>query len=283
MAGVRAGWTGGRLSAGLFAAVRDYAYRKAGIELVEGKQEMVAARLWRRVRVLGFESVEAYWEAVRRDRTGGMEADLLDALATNHTGFFREPAHFEFLRRRIVPDLRERGAFTIWSAACSSGEEPYSIAVALVEEMGEAALTRARVRASDLSGRALGVGRAGIYPAERFENWSAAWRRRYLLRGKNGQAGRCRMRPEIRRMVDFERVNLMDPLGPEGPYPLILLRNVMIYFDRAGQERVVAAVTGKLEPGGYLFIGHSESLNGVRHELEAVEAAVYRKPVGGRA
>jgi chemotaxis protein methyltransferase CheR len=276
-----AGATTSGLSAGLFAAVQDFAYRKAGMDLQEGKQEMVAARLWRRARVLGFATLEAYFEAVRRDRTGELEADILDALATNHTSFFREPAHFAFLRREIVPRLKMRRQFTIWSAASSSGEEAYSIAVTLVEEIGPAAYGQARVRASDISTKVLRQARAGIYPADRFAQWSLDWRRRYLLRGKGEEAGRFRFRPELRRMLEFERVNLMTPLGPEGPYPLIFLRNVMIYFDRPTQERVVAAMTAKLEPGGYLFIGHSESLNGVEHGLEPVQAAIYRKPGGG--
>lgn len=269
--------TGARLSARLFEEVREFAYRTAGIELQDGKQEMVAGRLWKRARVLGYPTAEAYFRAVQSDKSGDLQLDILDALTTNFTSFFREPAHFEFLKAKILPALRSRGQFTVWSAASSSGEEPYSIAVTLVEELGEAAFQQARVRASDLSTKVLRNAEAGIYPEERFRNLSEGWRSKYLLRGKGSQAGQYRFRPEIRRMMQFERINLMEPLPAEGPFPVIFLRNIMIYFDRPTQERVVAAMTAKLEPGGYLFVGHSESLNGIQHSLEHVQVAIYRK------
>jgi chemotaxis protein methyltransferase CheR len=276
---------GGKLSARLFAQVRDFAYKTAGIELPDGKQEMVAGRLWKRARVLGFDSAESYFQAVQSDRSGELQQDILDALTTNFTSFFREPAHFEFLKTKILPSLRNRRQFTIWSAASSSGEEPYSIAVTLIEELGSAAFEQARVRASDISSKVLRLAEAGVYPEERFRGLDEGWRRRYLLRGKATQAGQYRFRPEIRRMVEFLRLNLMEPLPTVGPFPLIFLRNIMIYFDRTTQERVVAAMTTKLEPGGYLFVGHSESLNGIEHSLEHVQVAIYRKPgtLEGRA
>lgn len=267
-----------RLSPRLFGEVRDYAYRVAGIELADGKRDMVAGRLWKRARILGYASIEAYFAAVLNDRTGELETDLLDALTTNFTSFFREPAHFEFLKNKILPVVRNRRQFTIWTAASSSGEEPYSIAVTLAEALGASAHLQAKVRASDISTKVLRMAEAGIYPEERFRSLSADWRSRYLLRGKGQQQGHYRFRPEIRRMVEFHRINLMEPLPAEGPFPLIFLRNIMIYFDRPTQEKVVAAMTAKLEPGGYLFVGHSESLNGIAHSLEHVQVAIYRKP-----
>jgi chemotaxis protein methyltransferase CheR len=269
--------TANRLSPKLFLAVRDYAYRTAGIELQDGKQEMVAARLWKRARALGFHSAEDYFDAVQRDTGGDLQVDILDALTTNYTSFFREPAHFDFLRDKIIPVLRRRSQFTIWTAASSSGEEPYSIAVTLVEALGDAAFRQARVRASDISTKVLRSAEAGIYAEEKFRNLSTDWRSRYLLRGKGEQAGNFRFRAEIRKMMQFERINLMEPLPAEGPFPLIFLRNIMIYFDRPTQEKVVAAMSAKLEPGGYLFIGHSESLNGIQHSLEHVQVAIYKK------
>ncbi len=266
-----------RLSPKLFDAVRDYAYRTAGIELHDGKQEMVAARVWKRARALGYDSADDYFEAVSRDKSGDLQVDLIDALTTNFTSFFREPAHFDFLRNQILPKLRGRNQFTIWTAASSSGEEPYSIAVTLIETLGEAALRQAKIRASDISTKVLRSAEAGIYSEERFSSLDQNWRSRYLLRGTGAQEGKFRFRPEIRRMIHFERINLMEPLPAEGPFPLIFLRNIMIYFDRPTQERVVSAMTAKLEPGGYLFVGHSESLNGISHELDHVQVAIYKK------
>ncbi len=269
-----------QLSPRLLGEVRAYTYRLAGIELPESKREMVAARLWKRTRALGYPSVEAYFAAVQRDAGGELECDFLDAITTNHTSFFREPAHFEFLRERILPDLQRRSDYTIWSAACSSGEEPYSIAVTLLEESGGSAV-RGQVLATDLSTRVLEMARQGIYPEDRFRQMDAAWRSRYLLRGRGEQSGKYRFRPEVRERIRFARLNLMEPLPVMGPFPLIFLRNVMIYFDRPTQERLVGAISQLLEPGGYLFVGHSESLNGIQHDLEHVQVAVYRRRAGG--
>jgi len=266
-----------KLSPQVFAAVKALAYRTAGIDLQLGKQEMVAARLWKRARALGFGSAEEYIGAVQSDRGGELEIDLIDALTTNFTSFFREPAHFDFLKAAVLPKLRTRSNFTIWTAASSTGEEPYSIAVTLFEELGAETERLARIWASDISTKVLKRAEAGVYPEDRFRGLSQDWRRRYLLRGTGSREGEFRFRPELRNLIRFERINLMEPLPAEGPFPLIFLRNIMIYFDRPTQEKVVAALTAKLEPGGYLFIGHSESLNGLAHRLERVQVAVYRK------
>ena len=267
-----------KLSPKAFAAVCDLAYRTAGIDLQTGKQEMVAARLWKRARALGYESGEHYFRAVQQDHGGELELDLIDALTTNFTSFFREPAHFDFLRKVILPKLRERTNFTIWTAASSTGEEPYSIAVTLLEELGADAGRVAKIRASDISTKVLKRAEAGVYAGDRFRGLSQNWCSRYLLRGTGNREGEFRFRPEVRNLIQFERINLMEPLPNAGPFPLIFLRNIMIYFDRVTQERVIDALTAKLEPGGYLFVGHSESLNGLAHRLEHVQVAVYRKP-----
>lgn len=272
-----------RLSAPVFAAVQDFAYRIAGIDLQSGKQEMVASRLWKRARALDYPTSEAYFNAVLAQPGGELELDLIDALTTNHTGFFREPAHFDFLRKKILPALRDRSSFRIWTAASSTGEEPYSIAITLREELGENAGRIANIKASDISTRVLARAGAGVYAEERVREQSADWKRKYLLRGTGPQSGNYRIRPEIRQMVHFERINLMEPLPAEGPFPLIFLRNIMIYFDRPTQQRLVQALTAKLDPGGYLFIGHSESLNGIEHTLELVQVAIYRRPLIGGA
>lgn len=275
-----------RLSPRTFAEVRALAYKVAGIDLQEGKVDMVAARLTKRARVHGFEDSEAYFRAVQADSSGDLRSDFIDALTTNHTSFFREPAHFDFLRDSILPHLRQRDQFTIWTAAAATGEEPHSIAVTLAEELGLLASVggqrnssaRAAIKATDISTRALAIAKRGVYPEERFRGLPADFLRRNTLRGRGEQAGNYCFRPEIRNLIRFEQLNLMEPLPAEGPFPLIFLRNIMIYFDRPTQERVVAALTAKLEPGGYLFVGHSESLNGIQHSLEHVKVAIYRRP-----
>lgn len=272
---------GNQVSERVFSEVRDLAYRTAGIDLQEGKREMVAARLWKQARVLGYSSAEEYFEAVKKDSSGDLVSDLIDALTTNFTSFFREPAHFDFFRGVIIPELKRRGSpFHIWTAASATGEEPYSIAITLYDEFGGNLGGRGKLIASDISSRALRKAIAGVYPEDRFRGLEADWKRKYLLRGKGDQSGNYRIRPEVRRLVEFNRVNLMEPLPAFGPFALIWLRNIMIYFDRPTQQKVVQALTQKLEPGGYLFVGHSESLNGIEHSLEHVQVAVYRKPAG---
>lgn len=272
-----------RLKPETFRRVQRFIYDTAGIDIQDGKEEMVTARLWKQARRNSFASIDAYLAAVERDgadpRGGDLLAGLIDCLTTNYTSFFREPAHFDFLRRRILPELKSRARIPIWTAASSTGEEPYSIAIALWEELGSAAAQRASVLATDISTRVLKAASLGIYPQDRFRDFPDEWKRRYLLRGKAEQAGQYKIRPEIRNMVEFRRQNLMEGMPPEGPFPVIFLRNIMIYFDRTVQERTVAAISAKLEPGGYLFIGHSESLNGIAHGLEHVQVAIYRKPL----
>jgi chemotaxis protein methyltransferase CheR len=269
---------GFRISGGLFSAVRQLAYQTAGIDLQESKQEMVAGRLWKRARALGFPSPEDYFRAVEGERGGELETDLIDALTTNHTSFFREPAHFDFLREQILPELSRGGHSTIWCAASSTGEEPYSLATTALECLGQAASDSVRIWATDICHRVLRKASEGVYPADKFQQMPPAWCSRYLLKGKGAQLGFYRFRPEVRSMVRFDHLNLMEPFPSDGPFPLISLRNVMIYFDRPTQQKVVRAVSAKLAPGGYLFIGHSESLNGIDHDLELCQAAIYRKP-----
>lgn len=275
-----------RISPRVFSEVRALAYQIAGIDLQEGKEDMVSARLTKRARANGFADPEAYFQAVQADSSGELRSDFIDALTTNHTSFFREPAHFEFMKEAILPHLRLRDQFTIWTAAAATGEEPHSIAVTLAEELGllqsggagRSSFCCAGIRASDISTRALAIAKRGVYPEERFRSLPADFLRRYTLRGRGEQEGNYCFRPEIRNLIRFEQLNLMEPLPAEGPFPLIFLRNIMIYFDRPTQEKVVAALTAKLEPGGYLFVGHSESLNGIQHGLEHVKVAIYRRP-----
>ncbi len=269
-----------RLKPGVFRQVQKFIYDTAGIDIQDGKEEMVTARLWKRARLRGLDSVEAFLAAVEADASGSLLAELIDSLTTNYTSFFREPAHFDFLRTRILPVLRRRSRFQIWTAASSTGEEPYSIAITLLEELGPEAARQARILASDISTRVLEIARTGIYPAERFRGFPEDWRRRYLQRGREGQAGLFRLRPEVRALVEFRQINIVNSLPGSDLFPLIFLRNIMIYFDRPTQEKVVAALSARLEAGGYLFLGHSESLNGIRHDLEHVQVAVYRKAGG---
>lgn len=266
------------LSTQEFQEIRKFIYAQAGIDLHTGKEDLVSARLGKILAARGVSSYQEYLRQVRADTSGAMLAAMIDALTTNYTGFLREPVHFEFLRRTVLPAVERRPRIDIWSAACSTGEEPYSIACVTLEALGAKAGSQVRILASDISTRALGFAREALYPAERTGGVPPDWQRKYLARDGEGREAGWRIRPEVRRMVEFQRLNLMEPLAAGRRCPVIFLRNVMIYFDRATQEALVKRLMEQLEPGGYLLIGHSESLTGMNLGLEYVAPATYKKP-----
>jgi chemotaxis protein methyltransferase CheR len=271
--------TGGPLSLGApaFEKFRRLAYDKFGLNLTAGKHDLVAARLGKKLRELKIPSYEAYYDLVLADRSGESLIALIDALSTNHTSFLREASHFEFLIKRVLPALRKRASIDIWSAPCSTGEEPYSIAITLLEQLGVPPKPALRIRATDISTRAVAVAKQGAYTADRLGAMPVPLLKKYF---KQTGPGSFKVNPEVRCMIEFERVNLIEPMRSNRMFPVIFCRNMMIYFDKPTQERVVTSLSQFLEPGGYLMIGHSESLMGVHHSLEYVQPAIYRKPGG---
>jgi chemotaxis protein methyltransferase CheR len=260
-----------------FEAIRQLAYEKFGLDLRKGKEELVAARLGKRIREHGFRSFEEYYHHVIADPSGEALIGMIDALATNHTSFLREAQHFEFLRQHVLPALERHTRLEFWSAACSTGEEPYSLAFTLRDQLGPEAFRKVRILATDISTKALAAAQRAVYPAERFETLPPAWMRQFLLRGEGRSKGSYRVKPEIRNQVEFARLNLIEPFSHTRSFPVIFCRNVMIYFDKATQETLVNRLAESLEPGGYLLIGHAESLSGVRQPLHYVRPAIYRK------
>ena len=261
-------------------AITRLVYEKSGITLHSGKRALVLARLQKRVIQGGFGSFERYLQHVQADATGDELTALLDAIATNHTSFFREAQHFDFLRNVVLPPLASRSPglpILGWSAACSSGEEPYTIAMSCVQQLGDQAQRQVRLLASDLSTKVLRVARAGVYHADRVSGLPLDTLRRFFEKGLGAQQGTVRVNAALRRMIDFRQINLLEPPPAGTPFDFIFCRNVMIYFDQQVQQRVVQGLERQLAPGGYLFISHSESLNGVTHGLTWVAPAIYRK------
>jgi len=268
-----------RVTEAQFREVRELAYRTFGLDLKQGKEALVTARLAKRVAELRLGTIGDYLEMLRGDHTGRELTSLIDVLTTNYTSFQREPQHFELLRKKIIPEMSQAaGRFGIWSAGCSTGEEPYTILMHATEALGEANLNRIRLLATDISNRALEKAKAAVYPADRLRDIPVAWRRRFLQKGVGGQDGFFRVRRDLAGHVEFGRLNLMEPFDHVGKFSVIFCRNVMIYFDKPTQERLVRKFTSRLEPRGWLLIGHSEGLMGVRNELEYVMPAVYRRP-----
>ncbi len=263
------------------ATIRRLVYEKSGIALHAGKGALVSARLQKRLRAGGFRSFREYIRHVQADASGDELTALLDAITTNHTAFFREPQHFDVLRHVVLPPLVARlqcgGFIDAWSAACATGEEPYTLAMMLFECLGADAPRRVRLLASDLSTKALATARAGVYKAERIHDVPREMARRYFEKAPGLPPGSVRAVEPLRRAVEFRQMNLLDATRPSRTFDFIFCRNAMIYFDRPVQQRVVQALERRLVPGGYLFISHSESLNSIQHGLTWVAPAVYRR------
>ena len=260
-----------------FRQISELAYERFGLDLKGGKEALVAARLGKKLRQLGFQSFGEYYRHVVSDASGEALVELIDSLTTNHTSFLRERAHFEVLAEAARGEFPGIRTLEIWSAACSSGEEPYSIAMCLTDALARAGRRAFRILATDISTRVLALAGRAVYPAERFRELPEAWRRAYLLRGEGECRGFYKIKPEIARPIEFKRLNLIEPFSGSRLFHVIFCRNVMMYFDKPTQQDIVQRLSHRLEPGGYLFVGHSESLTGVQHELRYVRPAVYRK------
>ena len=264
-----------QFSAKDFQRVRDLIYMRAGISLSDAKQDMVYSRLARRLRARGLKRFSDYLALLHGGDEREWEA-FTNALTTNLTSFFREAHHFPILAEHVQHQQRGR-RIEIWSCASSTGEEPYSIAITMAETFGS--LTPPiSVLATDIDTQGLAQAEEGIYPLDRVERLGAERLKRFFLRGTGPQAGQARVRPDLRSLITFRRLNLLDPAWPvRSQFDAIFCRNVMIYFDRPTQEALVARFTAHLRPGGHLLIGHSESLNGIQHSLQYVQPTIYER------
>jgi len=264
------------LTAAQFARITDVLHEHAGIRMREGKEGLVRARLTKRLRKLGLSDFDAYLDFIEKDKTRKEFAEMIDALTTNKTSFLREASHFDFLRDAVFPTLS--GPVRIWSAGCSSGEEPYTLAMLCNEAFSDIGKRDVRILATDISHRVLAQAKAGVYPAENMSDVPAPWLQKYWSR-KQDPTGRPVFEAEknLRRLVHFAKLNLMERWPMQGPFDAILCRNVMIYFDKATQQQLVERYWQLLRPGGHLFVGHSESLTGLAHKFRYVQPAVYVK------
>lgn len=263
-----------------FDFIRNLVYERSRINLGPDKRELVSARLGKRLRAMNLSTVGDYCRMLKSEGSESELSNLIDVISTNHTFFFRENSHFDFLRQTVVPEMKTRAAkerwsrFHVWSAACSSGEEPYSIAMTLAEAVVGWSW---HVQATDISHRVLEKARAGIYRDETMERLPAIAVQTHFQRGFGPQDGNFRVKAALRDQVSFHHLNLLDGEPPfTEPFHVIFCRNVMIYFDRPTQEELVNKLVRRLVPGGYLFVGHAESLTGIRHRLQNVKPAIYR-------
>jgi chemotaxis protein methyltransferase CheR len=257
------------------------AMQRTGISLTPHKKEMVYSRLARRIRSLGLENFTVYCEMLATGETAEMN-EFVNAITTNLTSFFREKHHFSFLRRVVDADWARRNqrgeALRIWSAGCSSGEEPYSIAMTLCEA-GVTPDWNLRILATDLDSNMLDTARAGIYPQERVEQMNPALLKKYFLRDRDAgsASGMVRVKQSVRDMITFNRLNLMEEWPMRGRFDVIFCRNVVIYFTKDTQRVLFDRYAELLKDQSHVFIGHSESLSGVSDRFENLGNTIYRK------
>lgn len=250
-------------------------YDIAGITMTAAKKPLVSGRLARRLAHHGVGSYSDYFRILQREGTAGELQIAVDLLTTNETYFFREPKHFEYLRDEILTHYRPGRPFRVWSAACSSGQEPYTLAMVLADSLGEAPW---EIFASDISTRVLERARTGQYALEQAAKVPKHYLGRYCLKGVGPQEGTFIVDRGLRNRIKFSQINLNQALPNVGEFDVIFLRNVMIYFNADTKRQVVRRLSEQLRRGGHMIIGHSESLNGVTEELAVVKPSIYRKP-----
>jgi chemotaxis protein methyltransferase CheR len=263
---------------------------EAGIFLSEAKTALRVGRLARRLRELGCESFGEYYARVQEDEQE--RSRMLDCICTNETEFFREPQHFEFLEKRVFPEWqaqmdagRRARSVRVWSAGCSSGEEPYSLAMTLLAHFPPEQGYKVEILATDLSNRVLQRAREAIWPLEKSRKIPPAYLKRFMLRGVGSQLGRMKAGPEIRSVVRLQRLNLNDnPVAVVGPFDLVFCRNVLIYFAAPQRQQVLDQLLQRLIPGGFLFLGHAETLHLQGDRAHSVMPTVYQlAPTPSRA
>ncbi len=274
------------LSPRSFARLAQFVTSELGIKMPDSKLSMVNSRLLRRVRDLGLNSVEEYAKYFFDPSHGHEREQFINAITTNKTEFFREPAHFDYLTGVALPELARNAAagfawrVKVWSAGCSSGEEPYTLAMVLAEYAAGRPGFDFAILGTDVSTRVLYHARAGIYQEAQIAPIPAGLLRKYVWQSRKRGEALVRIAPDLRRKITFERLNFMDEdYGFRDLFHVVFFRNVMIYFDRPTQEAVVNKICRNLAPGGYLFVGHSESLAGLDIPVKLVKTSIFRKPI----
>ena len=263
-----------------FAALRELVKTHTGIHLSEQKREMVYGRLSRRLRALGLESFRAYRELLERG-DGEELVQFCNAITTNLTSFFREAHHFQYLREHVLAkhaaDRASTRRLRFWSAGCSSGEEPYSLAMTVHEALPDVRRWDIKILATDLDTEVLGRGQRGLYEEERVRGMPAQRVERFFSRERQGAGADYRVNPELRELITFRELNLMHALPMKGPFDAIFCRNVVIYFDKETQRDLFARMARLQRPGDVLFLGHSESLYRVSEAYTLVGKTIYRR------
>jgi chemotaxis protein methyltransferase CheR len=259
-----------------FKKISEIVYQSSGINLKKGKEALVRARLAKRLRVHSIMDVQEYLDYIESAEGSHERSLFIDAMTTNKTSFFREAEHFNCLRDQVLPELKS-SKLRFWSAACSSGEEPYTIAIWLREHLSDIDTRDALILGTDISRRMLEKARLAVYSAETLQSLPSPQFNKYFTKLNGQYAGSYRVVEGVRKMVRLAWLNLLDAWPMKGPFNVIFCRNVMIYFDRPTQQQLINRFYDLLEPGGYLLVGHSEGLSSINHKFRYMRPATYRK------
>jgi len=261
-----------------FKAISEKSHELTGIQLSDHKKEMVYSRVSRLIRTLKFPDFKTYLAFLDQGDPDHL-SDFVNAITTNLTSFFRESHHFEFLKSTIIPELKKANfnsrKIRIWSAGCSTGEEPYSLAITLRESFNDTNWN-CKILATDLDSNVINTGKDGIYENSRFEGIDKKYKK-WFLRDRASKDGRVRVKPSLQDLITFKRLNLLGDWPMKGPFDVIFCRNVVIYFNKETQRKLFDRYADMLTPNGYLFIGHSESLHRVSDRFESLGKTIYRK------
>lgn len=266
-----------------FKLLGDLVYNTIGINLGSSKKELLRTRLGKRLRHLGISSFKEYYRYVTEENKDEL-TNLFDAISTNLTSFFREQKHFDYLRDIVLPEItaegKRRGDWQLrtWSCACSTGEEPYSLAITLSDYLGESTRWGVKILATDVNTEVLDTAMKGFYKEARIEGLPKTMLKKYFLKGDGRQQGYVKVKNNIRNLISFRRINLTAPRYPfRKEFDFIFCRNVMIYFDKFTQKQIIDKLYHHLKKGGYLFLGHAESLTGIETDFKYIQPTIYKK------
>ncbi|WP_457674586.1 CheR family methyltransferase [Thiolapillus sp.] len=263
-----------------FDRLRELVYRHTGIRMAENRRDLIYGRLSRRLRALGLQSFGAYCRLIEDGQGDELEA-FTNAVTTNLTAFYREAHHFDYLAKQLVPELlrknRESRRIRIWSAGCSTGEEPYTLAITLLESIPDIHNWDLRILATDLDSDVLARASAGIYEQKNVQQVLGSRLQRWFYKGSGANQGKVKVRPELQELIAFRKLNLMQAWPMKGPFDLIFCRNVLIYFDKPTQKKLFDRFAGILVEQGHLFIGHSESPMDLTDRFVLIGQSIYQR------
>lgn len=265
-----------------FKQLSEYIEQEVGIKLPPVKRSLLESRLQKRLKTLGIVDFKEYCNHVFNTTEGATEViEMIDAITTNKTDFMREPAHFEYMVHEALPELVKNGnSINLWSSACSSGQEPYNMAMFMEEFIARTSRIDYSITATDISKSSLQKAKTAVYSSRDIDVVSEAFKKKYFLKSKAAGKELVRIKPEIRSRVTFQGINLMkEQYGLRKKYDIVFCRNVLIYFNKENQAMVIQRIIDHMNNGAYLFLGHSESLAGMRNQLVSVGSSVYRKEI----